>query len=457
MALSRSLALGVGITLLAACSSASDGAPTESIGDTTVAATVATETSPPATIGTTTAPDDAVTAPSAAVQRWVDDLQVLADGVRDLHPNPFWRQPEDEFDAALAAAPGRLADMSDAEARAEVMHLTSQIDGHTGVYLGEAGFHLYDIHLYDFEGELAVIAAGDPTLVGATVLRIGKMSAADAAAAVAPYSSYDNAATVRLVVPTLLTTPEVLHAGGVIEDVGSPQYVVRLVDGTERTVDPAQLTWTEFLTNDPRPIGMTKNATIPALARIDEPYWTTELPTGPDGGQTLYFQYNEVVSTSDATTIDQLANEIDAAMRSTTFTRLVVDLRYNTGGNDRTYTHLLDVLATNPTLARPGALVVLIGRQTFSAGALFATEVGQRTSAVFLGEDTGGSPNLYANPRPLTLPNSGIVVNVSTKYYDTGGPDDRRDAVNPDMPVPAPLADFLAGRDPVLDVALSLP
>lgn len=455
MVLHRSLALGLGITLLAACSSASDGAPSASVDDTTVDTRV--ETSPPATIDTTAPPDPTTTTPSAAVQRWADDLQVLADGVRDMHPNPFWRQPEDEFDASLAAAPERLADMSDADARAEVMRLTSQIDGHTGVYLGEAGFHLYDIHLYDFDGELAVIAAGDPTLIGATVLRIGSMSAADAAAAVAPYSSYDNAATVRLVVPTLLTTPEVLHAAGVVDDVAAPQYVVRLTDGTERTVDPAQLTWAEFLTNDPRPIGMTKNATIPALARIDEPYWTTELPTGPDGGQTLYFQYNEVVSTSDATTIDQLADEIDTALRSTTFTRLVVDLRYNTGGNDRTYTHLLDVLATNPTLARPGALVVLIGRQTFSAGALFATEVGQRTSAVFVGEDTGGSPNLYANPRPLTLPNSGIIVNVSTKYYDNGGPDDRRDAVNPDMPVPATLADFLAERDPVLDVAVALP
>ena len=108
-------------------------------------------------------------------------------------------------------------------------------------------------------------------------------------------------------------------------------------------------------------------------------------------------------------------------------------------------------------MAAPGALVVLIGRQTFSAGALFATEVGQQTGAVFVGEDTGGSPNLYANPRPLTLPNSGIVVNVSTKYYDTGGADEQRDAITPDVAVSATLADFLAGRDPVLETALALP
>lgn len=457
MAIARTVAAAISITLMTACSAASGGTPAGSIDDSGVAATLAAETSPPATSDATVAPDPTVTVPPAAVQRWAEDLQVLGDGIRDTHPNPFWRQPEAEFDASLAAAPERLAAMSDADARAEVMRLTAQIDGHTGVYLGEVGFHLYDIHLYDFGGEFAIIAAGDPTLVGATVLRIGGMSAADAAAAVTPYSSYDNAATVQLIVPTLLTTPEVLHAAGVIDDVASPQYVVRLTDGTERTIDPAQLTWAEFLADDPHPIGMTRNAAIPALARIDEPYWTTELPMGPNGGQTLYLQYNQVVSTSDATTIDQLADEIDVELRTGRFTRLVVDLRYNTGGNDRTYTHLLDVLATNPTLAQPGALVVLIGRQTFSAGALFATEVGQRTSAVFVGEDTGGSPNLYANPRPLTLPNSGIVVNVSSKYYDTGGPDDQRDAVSPDVSASATLADFLAGHDPVLDAAVALP
>ena len=197
-------------------------------------------------------------------------------------------------------------------------------------------------------------------------------------------------------------------------------------------------------------------AAIPALARIDEPFWTTELDTAPDGGHTLYLQYNEVVGTSGSKSIGQLADEIDTTLSSGRITRLVIDLRYNPGGNDRTDAPLLDVLTTNPTLARPGALAVLIGRQTFSATVLLATQLDKQTNVVFVGEPTGGSPNIYANPRPLTLPNSGIVVNVSSEYYEFGGPDDHRDAIVPDIAATAGLDDLLAVRDPVLDAALAL-
>ncbi len=408
---------------------------------------------PDTTALTTVSGASSSTIPDDAASRWTQDMQALGDGVRRIHPNPFWRQSEAEFDASLAAAPAHLATLDDADARAEVMRLTARIDGHSGLYLSDAGFHLYAIHLYDFGGEFAIIAATDPTLAGATVLSINGVPISRAAAAVAPYSPFDNAATIELVVPTLLTTPEVLHAAGVIDQMETPHFVVRLTDGTERTIDPDQLSWGEFTAIDPRPIGLTKIESIPALARLDEPFWTAVLDTPPGDGETLYLQYNEVVRTSGSRTIEQLADEIDMTLDGGSITRLVVDLRYNPGGNDRTYTPLLNVLTTNPVLAHPGSLVVLIGRQTFSAAALLATELDKRTNAVFVGEPTGGSPNLYANPRPLTLPNSGIVVNVSSKYYEVGGPDDHRDAVVPDVAVTAGLDDFRRGADPVLDAA----
>lgn len=384
-------------------------------------------------------------------------MQALGAGLRRIHPNPFWRQPEAEVNASLAAAPEHLAALEASDARAEVMRLTARIDGHTGVYLGEAGFHLYALHLYSFGDEIAVIAASDPTLFGATVLSIDGMPTPAAAAAVTPYSPYDNVATIQLVVPTLLSTPEVLHAAGVIGDVDAPHYLVRLTDGTERTIDPDRVSWDEFAATDPRPIGMTKIVSIPWLARIDEPFWTTTLDRGsPGGGDTIYLQYNEVVRQSGSRSIDQLAQDIDTTLGLGTVTRLVIDLRYNPGGNDLTYPPLLRVVTTHPALARPGSLVVLISRQTFSAAVLFAAELDKRTNAVFVGEPTGGSPNIYANPRPLKLPNSGIVVEVSSKYFGTGGDSDHRDTIAPDIAVTPGLDDLLAGRDPVLDAALTL-
>jgi hypothetical protein len=458
MPLRRACAFVVALSVLGACASATEGSPATTVVATSAATIPAM--SPPTTLPVLTVASAPVsTRVPDAVSLWTEDMQALGDGIRRIHPNPFWRQSEAEFDASLAAAPEHLATLADHDARAEVMRLTARIDGHSGVYLDEAGFHLYAIHLYAFGDDIDVIAAADPTLFGATVLSIDGMPTAAAAEAVTPYSPFDNEATIELVVPTLLATPEVLHAAGVIDDVDAPHYIVRLTDGTERTIDPEQLTWDEFATQiDPRAIGMTKVASMPSLARVDEPFWTTVLDNGsPDGGRTLYMQYNEVVRNSGAQSIDQMADEIDTTLDGGDITRFIVDLRYNPGGNDRTYARLLRVLTTNGALAPPGSLVVIIGRQTFSAAVLLATELDKQTNAVFVGEPTGGSPNTYANPRPLKLPNSEIVVQVSSNYFEVGGPSDDRDAIVPDIAATSGLDDLLAGRDPVLDAALAVP
>lgn len=451
MSIRRACTVVVVVSVFVACASETGDSPASTV----VVSTAAATTNP---VVTATSEPTSTARPNAAVSRWTEDMEALGDGIRRIHPNPFWRQSEAEFDASLEAAPEHLAALGDNDARAEVMRLTATIDGHTGVYLGEVGFHLYAIHLYAFGDDIHIIAASDPALFGATVLSIDGMPSAAAIEAVTPYSPFDNAATIELVVPALLATPEVLHAAGVVEDVDAPHYIVRLTDGTERTIDPEQLSWEEFAANiDPRPIGMARIASIPSLARVDEPFWTTVLDDqAPHGGQTLYLQYNEVVRKSGSVSIDQLADEIDTTLNSGGITRLVVDLRYNPGGDDRTYRSLLRVLTTNPAFSRPGSLLVLIGRQTFSAAVLLATELDKQTNAVFIGEPTGGSPNLYGNPRPLQLPNSGIVVQVSSKYFEVGGPSDHRDAIVPDIAATTSLDDLLAGRDPVLDAALAL-
>jgi hypothetical protein len=63
---------------------------------------------------------------------------------------------------------------------------------------------------------------------------------------------------------------------------------------------------------------------------------------------------------------------------------------------------------------------------------------------------------LYGDARSSTLPTTGLAVRIATRYWDFGkGPRDRRPAIAPDIPVAVTLADFLAGRDPVLAAALA--
>jgi hypothetical protein len=301
-----------------------------------------------------------------AVARWGEDMRALSDGVRAIHPDPFWRQSEAEFDAAIAAAPRQLATMPPPLAAATVMRLTAGVDGHSGVYPFEVGFHAVALHLYDFGGAIHVVDAPDPGLIGLEVVAIDDTPIGDAIAAVVPYAAHDNDTTICVVVPMLLGTPEVLQAAGVARFDDGITYVLRAPDGVTSAVTPEALTWGEF---DEQlggiPVGLPADDRMMSLARRDEAFWWEPLDA-----DTVYLQYNSVVASSGGVTINDITHGVGRALDAGA-DRLVIDLRHNNGGNNRTYRPLLQLLVSHPALAEPGALLVLIGRQTFSAATNF--------------------------------------------------------------------------------------
>jgi C-terminal processing protease CtpA/Prc len=105
---------------------------------------------------------------------------------------------------------------------------------------------------------------------------------------------------------------------------------------------------------------------------------------------------------------------------------------------------------------RPGRLVVLIGRTTFSAAANLIAELEASTGATFVGEPSGGSPNLYGDPAPATLPHSGWSFHAAAIRWVKSTEGDARLALEPDVPVPVRAADFFAGRDAALERVLAL-
>ncbi len=173
---------------------------------------------------------------------------------------------------------------------------------------------------------------------------------------------------------------------------------------------------------------------------MDRPLWWTVL----DETGTLYVQYNQV-----ARGIDSIANEILARAKQPGIKHVVVDMRHNGGGDNTTYRRLLGVLQ-DPAINQPGRLTLLIGRLTFSAAANFATEVERTTHAEFAGEAMGGSPNLYGDTRPTTLPFSGQTALIATIYWEKSTADDNRLTIRPDLRIVLTSEDYFSGLDPVL-------
>jgi len=396
--------------------------------------------------------------PSATVPGAASDVRVLAEQLEAIHPDLFASVPRARFRSAVERAAGRADELSENELLVELMRLAALPgigNGHTGIFPGDPqhrrGVHFYPLRLYAFGGGTYVVdEKGDDGLVGARVTAIGGMPYAEVAKRVRPLVPHDNASHLQGLLPHYVLTAEVLDGLG-IAGVGPLEFAFTQ-RGRSRTVTLSPVTVPSYISTfrDPHyghyPSILPRRKPTPLyLRKLANDHWIGTL----EGGSVVFVGYN-VVSPPET-----VANRLKTLARRPSVKRVIVDLRLNGGGNNQTYGPLLSALS-DASVNRKGRLFVLIGRATFSAAANFAADVDRYTKATFVGEPTGGGVEIYGDTIGFLLPKSGINVNIATRYWNFGkGTGDKRLAINPDRRVKVTVADFLAGRDPVLRAALT--
>lgn len=160
--------------------------------------------------------------------------------------------------------------------------------------------------------------------------------------------------------------------------------------------------------------------------------------------KTIYFQCNhcqDMASQSFASFSQGLMSFIDTHAVE----RVVIDLRQNGGGNSSILLPFINAIRARPSLNQRGKIFVAIDQGTCSSGMLNAVNLQQMTQSILVGEPTGGKPNSCGEVLSFALLNSGLIVNYSTKFFQTvpGDPP----SVIPDLLVRLSVDDYLAGRD----------
>jgi hypothetical protein len=350
--------------------------------------------------------------------------------------------------------------LSDAQLAVELSTLVSGLgDGHAFV---EAPDDRDDLHLtlpvqfHLFEEGLFVTAVAEAYehLLGAQVLAFdGEPAERVFAGAAERLVGQDNAQGPRGFAAWRLGRTALLHALGLLREPGAATLAVRLADGAASDEHVAAQPLPPLLSRAmPCPPGWrflpdTRPGPLPLYLRnCGAAYWATH----EEG--LVYFQFNSVADDADEP-LDaftrRLFDRLDAD-------RLVIDLRWNGGGNTFLILPLLHRLIACERVNRPGGLFVIVGRRTFSAAQNFATLVGNHTHALFVGEPTGSSPNFVGETAPFRLPYSRFTVNVSDLYWQTSWPMDHRTWIAPDLYAPPTFAGFAAGRDPAMDAILAV-
>jgi C-terminal processing protease CtpA/Prc len=228
----------------------------------------------------------------------------------------------------------------------------------------------------------------------------------------------------------------------VIEDDGPTPFRLRSANGDAIEVGLDAVTVSEYRTRALRSDWLPALPRAAYLRRRSEWHWVE--PTA-DGGA-VHVGYN--VTRGD---IERFSSEVETLAAERHVRTVVVDLRLNSGGDNRTYRPLLDAVRRVST-DKP--IAVLTSRVTFSAAMQFVVDLEQQTPAVFVGEPTGGSPNHYGDATVVHLPESRLNAHVATMAWMTAGDGDVRLTREPDIRVAQESSAFFANDDTNLRAAL---
>ncbi len=386
---------------------------------------------------------DASPPPTDDLAGWRADLARVGSELPRRHPAPFAQIPEDAFHASLAAVAAALPSLTRDQRVVGLARVIALIgDAHTQLVLDPHDRdRIYPVTFYWFTDGLVVTDAAEPYrwAIGLRLASVGDRSVDNAVVALARTVGYQAEGYRRAEVAWRLSWPTFLRGTDLAPADGPAHF--GLVDATGATRDLA-LEPTAWHGTAPAP------ATLPLYRKRPQAfYWSTYLTDS----RALYVQYNRCADAPDLT-VAAFASAVAATLDSHPVDRLIIDLRWNSGGNSELIRPLLDAISARPTLN--GRLFALISRHTFSSALLDAIYL-DHLGAVLIGEPAGSPADHYGEVQLLALPATGLAVQHSTKHFAVAGYPGR--ALAPEILVELSSADYLAGKDPVLDAALAAP
>jgi hypothetical protein len=374
-------------------------------------------------------------------EEWREDLRALATQLPRRHAKIFHFVSRETFEREVAALDAAIPTLDDREVVARLVRLAAMIgDGHTRVGLPKASTS-YPFGLRRFGDAYRVFrttGAGDPAL-GMRLVAIEGTPVESVAVKLDALIAQNEPAIGRdAQVPGLMTIGGVLRGVGATAD--DQKTAFEFIDdaGQRHTLTLAaapvgpETRWR--LTSAELPLYRTKRA---------EPFLFTWLPES----RTVYCNFRSYEG------LARNARELFAFVDAHPTDRLVIDLRQNNGGDYKEgLKHMIEPVVARPALNQDGHLFVIIGPTTFSAAMANATHFRARTRAMLVGEPIGENPNGWSENDEFTLPNSGLQVSYSTKYY-TFAPGET--LIRPDREIVPTWEEFRDGRDPVLEWIVS--
>lgn len=326
-------------------------------------------------------------------------------------------------------------------------------DGHSYVLpfaTKRAPSHYMPIQFYVFSDGVYIIDADEQyaNLIGCEVKQMNGIRVERILNDMNSYVHQDNAYTVKWFAPT------VMRFRGVHEMYGLPasskDISLRLVDRKRKSViQQIEFVPTTSLKGIPKLIPSQLPEAPPPpmyLSNMTKNFW---LDKNPEVGM-LYFQFNQVQDAENES-LAEFSVRLNNALLQWKPRLFVIDVRHNNGGNKGLLRPLIDVIKKYETTNTGSAIIVITGRNTFSAAQVFIALINRETNALFAGEPSGSSPNFVGEEgNTFMLPWSGAIGNLSNRYHENI-PGDKRKWIQPNFTVTLSSKSYFENRDPVME------
>jgi tetratricopeptide (TPR) repeat protein len=394
---------------------------------------------------------------------WRYDLRLMVEEIQRRGYDPFRLVSREEFSRRVAVLDAAIPKLTDMEVVIEMMKLTPAVgDGHTMIYaFFERPEFLQNVPVEYafFEEGLYIVAAESrfSDLLGAQVIRFADRSVDEVLQALDPIISRDNAAAPQVMGPMRMRNLPLLAALGLVPEPRQISLTVRDLNGKVRTITlpadsdiPSRKLWDGYPKNWQR-LADTLPEPLPLYLRNPyKDYWFEYLASS----KTVYLQWNHVHS-DPTEPISPFFDRLTQFIQDHTVDKLVLDMRWNNGGDTGLVPIVLSSLIRDSKIDQPGKLFVITGHRTFSAAQNAVTMIARFTPAIIVGDTTGSSPNFVGEDAALQLPYSKLMVSISDLYWQSSWPTDYRVWIPPLLYTPPRFAEYRENRDGAMEAILS--
>ena len=398
-----------------------------------------------------------------SVDQWLEDLKAVEQFIEKTHPNPWTRISKEDFQKISTGIRSNMEKMNDAQRATALMRLTASIrDGHTELRPFSApGFdQWFPVRFYAFFDGLRIVSTDEKNvnLLGAEVLRIGSVSAEEAVKNCGGILGADNEFGVSMKAPMILSNAGALLGLGIIEDPNEVNITVR-IGNDEKTVTLTSnqkkfdTGWFFGSLSDGPLESMTASVFSSAssvqqsyLARNKETFWLEIL----EDGRTMFVQINAMRDGTDESFgkfVDRMYTTFDERKCN----RLIIDIRFNTGGNNELARPILYGIIKRDIINRRGGLFVFLGQRTFSAAIGLLGYLVEHTNALLVGSPPRAPLNAFGDADAMRLPNSRMLLICSTLFHQKGSASDNSRYVRLNIAAPMLYADVKSGTDSALN------